>query len=70
MRLSELDLLLRIVDGTDVELLSNFTRSCPGSGPELQDPVIVVAEAAPTVAVAGGEPERALRWHLPVKIFA
>jgi hypothetical protein len=32
-----------------------------GSGPELEDPVVAVAGTAPTVAVAGGEPKRAVR---------
>ena len=31
------------------------------SGPELQDTVVAVSRASPTVAVAGGEPQRAIR---------
>ena len=32
-----------------------------GSGPELDDPVVAAARTAPTVPVAGGEPQRAVR---------
>ena len=39
----------------------NTSCAFAGSGPELQDPVVAVSRASPTVAVAGCEPQRAIR---------